>query len=68
MHDLDKGHWWGVKWILRYLLKTVDVSLIFEQEDACNQLLSTMLIQNMLVNWISDDQQLVMCLLLKENQ
>ena len=26
-----------VKWILRYLLKTVDVGLVFERVDACDQ-------------------------------
>ena len=37
MHDLGKGHWLGVKWNLRHLLKTVDVGLVFEQDDTCNQ-------------------------------
>ena len=26
-----------MKWILRYLLKTIDVGLIFEQGDICDQ-------------------------------
>ena len=26
-----------MKWILRYLLKIVDVGLVFEQDDTCNQ-------------------------------
>ena len=26
-----------VKWILWYLLKTVDVGLVFERDDSCNQ-------------------------------
>ena len=37
MHDPGKGHWQVVKWILRYLLKTVDVGLVFERVDKCNQ-------------------------------
>ena len=30
MHDSGKGHWQAMKWILRYLLKTVDVGLVFK--------------------------------------
>ena len=37
MHDHSKGHWQAVKCIIRYLLKTVDVGLVFEQDDTCNQ-------------------------------
>ena len=36
MHDLGKGHWQSVKWILRYFLKIVDVGLVFERDDTCN--------------------------------
>ena len=36
-HDPGKGHSYAVKWILRYLLKTVDVGLVFERDDTCNQ-------------------------------
>ena len=36
-HDPGKRHWHVVKWILRHLLKTVDVGLVFEQNDTCNQ-------------------------------
>ena len=32
MHDPGKEHWQAVKWILRYILKTEDVGLIFEQD------------------------------------
>lgn len=32
MYNPGKGHWQDVKWILRYLEKIVDVSLIFEQD------------------------------------
>ncbi len=32
MHNPGKGHWQAVKWILRYILKTVDVGLLFEQD------------------------------------
>ena len=37
MHDLGKGHWQAVKWVLRYLLKTIDGGLVFKQDDACDQ-------------------------------
>ena len=37
MHDLGKGHWQAVKWIIRYLLKILDVGLVFERDDTCNQ-------------------------------
>ncbi|GKD01224.1 retrovirus-related pol polyprotein from transposon TNT 1-94 [Tanacetum coccineum] len=30
MHNLGKGHWQAVKWILRYIYNTVDVGLVFE--------------------------------------
>jgi hypothetical protein len=33
MHDPSKGHWQAVKWILRYLRSTVDVGLVFKQDD-----------------------------------
>ena len=29
MHNLGKEHWKAVKWILRYIQKTLDVGLIF---------------------------------------
>ena len=32
MHNPGKGHWQAVKWILRYILGTVDVGLVFEQD------------------------------------
>jgi hypothetical protein len=34
MHDPGKGHWQAVKWILRYLRSTVDVGLVFEQDES----------------------------------
>ena len=34
MHDPGKEHWQAVKWILRYIQSTVDVGLIFEQDDS----------------------------------
>ncbi|KAE8732040.1 F-box/kelch-repeat protein [Hibiscus syriacus] len=34
MHDPGEGHWQAVKWILRYLQQTVDVGLVFEQDEA----------------------------------
>ena len=36
-HDPGKGHGKAVKWVLRYLLKVVDVGLIFERGDTCDQ-------------------------------
>ena len=33
MHNPGKEHWQAVKWILRYIHNTVDVGLVFEQED-----------------------------------
>ena len=36
-HDLGKEHWQAVKWILRYILNTVDVGLIFEQDENVGQ-------------------------------
>ncbi|XP_070001847.1 secreted RxLR effector protein 161-like [Nicotiana sylvestris] len=33
MHNPGKGHWQAMKWILRYIHNTVDVGLVFEQED-----------------------------------
>ncbi|KAM0977924.1 hypothetical protein ACFX13_014221 [Malus domestica] len=32
MHNPGKGHWQAVKWILRYILGTVDVGLLFQQD------------------------------------
>ncbi|KAE8695795.1 hypothetical protein F3Y22_tig00110684pilonHSYRG00024 [Hibiscus syriacus] len=37
MHDPGEGHWQAVKWILRYLQQTVDVGLVFEQDEALCQ-------------------------------
>ncbi|KAE8727554.1 putative ribonuclease H protein [Hibiscus syriacus] len=37
MHDPGEGHWQAVKWILRYLRQTVDVGLVFEQDEALGQ-------------------------------
>ena len=37
MHDPGKGHWQAVKWILRYILNTVDVGLVFEQDGKIDQ-------------------------------
>ena len=33
MHYPSKRNWKAVKWILRYLLKTVDIGLAFEQDN-----------------------------------
>ena len=37
MHDLRKRHWQVVKWILRYILDTIDVGLKFERDDNLGQ-------------------------------
>ena len=37
MHNLSKVYWQVVKWILRYIQKTVDVDLLFERDDTLVQ-------------------------------
>ena len=37
MHNPGKRHWQAVKCILRYIQKTVDVSLLFERDDTLSQ-------------------------------
>ena len=37
MHNPGKGHWQAVKWILRYIQKTVDIGLLFERDDSLGQ-------------------------------
>ncbi|KAE8707655.1 ZNF511 protein [Hibiscus syriacus] len=37
MHDPGKEHWQAVKWILRYILNTVDVGLVFQQDKQDDQ-------------------------------
>ena len=37
MHNPGKEHWQAVKWILRYIQKTLDVGLIFEKDDMVGQ-------------------------------
>lgn len=37
MHDPDKEHWQAMKWILRYILNTVDVGLVFERDEKIGQ-------------------------------
>ena len=32
MYDAGKEHWQAVKWILRYILNTIDIGLIFQQD------------------------------------
>ena len=34
MHDPGRGHWQAVKLILRYIKNTVDVGLVFEQDES----------------------------------
>ena len=66
-HDPGKGHWQAVKWILRYLLKTVDVGLVFREIIHVISMLA-LFIQIVLVTWINVGRQLVMCLLFQEHQ
>ncbi|KAM1399624.1 hypothetical protein ACFX2F_027020 [Malus domestica] len=37
MHNPGKGHWQAVKWILPYILGTVDVGLLFQQDKVTGQ-------------------------------
>ena len=37
MHNPSKGYWQAVKWILRYIQKSVDVGLLFERGDTLDQ-------------------------------
>ncbi|PON65711.1 hypothetical protein PanWU01x14_114540 [Parasponia andersonii] len=37
MHDPGKDYWQAMKWILRYLLKTVDIGLVFKRDDKLSQ-------------------------------
>ena len=37
MHNPGKEHWQSVKWILRYIQKTLDVGLIFKKDDMVGQ-------------------------------
>ena len=37
MHNPGKEHWKAVKWILRYIQKTLDVGLIFKKDDMVSQ-------------------------------
>ena len=37
MHNPGKEHWQAVKWILRYIQKTLDVGLIFKKDDMVGQ-------------------------------
>ena len=32
MYYPNKGHWEAVKWILRYIKRTIDVRLVFEKD------------------------------------
>ena len=35
-HDHSKGRWQAMKWVLWYLLKIVDVGLVFERDGTCD--------------------------------
>ena len=37
MHNPGKGHWQAVKWILRYIQKTMNIGLLFERDDTIGQ-------------------------------
>jgi len=37
MHDLVKGHWEAMRWIMRYIKGTVDVALVFKKDVAGKQ-------------------------------
>jgi len=37
MQDPNRDHWEAVKWILRYIKGTIDVSLIFEKDTTGKQ-------------------------------
>ena len=37
MHNSGKEHWQAVKWIPRYIQKTLDVGLIFKKDDMVGQ-------------------------------
>ena len=37
MHNPGKEHWQAVKWILRYIQKTLDVGLISKKDDMVGQ-------------------------------
>jgi len=37
MHDPDRDHWEAVKWILRYIKGTIDISLVFKKDSMGKQ-------------------------------
>ena len=36
MHNPGKEHWQAVKWILRYILGTIDVGIKFQKQEIFN--------------------------------
>ena len=40
MHNPGKTHWQAAKWILRYILGTIDQGLKFQRSDAKNSLVT----------------------------
>ena len=57
-----------MKWILRYIQKTLDVGLIFKKDNMVGRHVLDTAIQIMLVILINVDKLLVMCLLLQKHQ
>jgi len=37
MHDPSRGHWEAMKWVLRYIKGTIDISLVFEKDAMSKQ-------------------------------
>ena len=67
-HDPCKGHWQAVKWVLRYLLKTIDVGLVFNRDDTCDQYAIGFVDSDCASDLDNESQQPFMCLLFQEHQ
>ena len=62
MHDPDRDHWEAVKWILRYIKGTIDISLGFEKDSRESRSVSDMLIPTMQETSTNVGLQRDMCL------